>query len=177
MSYVAAWCFGAMISALLWAVVGAAAGWGIGQFYVEWFHVPVTEWRSYYWIGWAIGIGFVAGGLAGRFVSRPFVAVLALAALAIAAGWITGDRPPSLWLEVEVRGAVGDGGVTQHGHAGLEVEGGALPALGADLPSPIPPGGQGGGQDERAGAEHGRESHERGEGRRRGQREEERGAA
>lgn len=107
-----------MMSALLWAVVGAAAGWAVGQFYVDWFHVPVTEWRSYYWIGRAIGIGFVAGGLSGRFVSRPFVAVLALAALAMAAGWIAGDRPPSLWLEVEVRGAVGDGGVSMNAVTG-----------------------------------------------------------
>ncbi len=103
-----------MISLLLWAVLGAMAGWTIGLFYVDWFHIPVTEWRSYYWIGRAAGIGLVAGALASRLTPRPWVVMLALAAITLAVGWITGDRPPDLWLEVEVRGAAADGGVSMN---------------------------------------------------------------
>ena len=111
-----------MTSVLLWAVLGAAAGWAIGHVYIDWFHISATEWRSYYWIGRAMGIGFVAGGVAGWLAARPWLALLGVAVVALAAGWILGDRPPDLWLEVEVRGAVGEGGVSMNavGRDGLD---------------------------------------------------------
>ncbi len=54
------------------------------------------------------------GALAGRLAARPWLVLLGLAAVALALGWFAGDRPPALWLELEVRGAVGEGGVSMN---------------------------------------------------------------
>jgi len=67
-------------------------------------------------------------GLTSQPGPKFWLLVLGLAVVAMAAAWLAADRPPDLWLEVELQGPVAEGSVSMNA-AGRDEDRATLGAL------------------------------------------------